>query len=90
MTKENRAAVWSELEQLFLELKNMMPEIFSSSEWEEVFSLVRANEFGLALDTFIDICKEEKKEVPKSARDLLVQIAARMEISPSHVLNKLP
>jgi hypothetical protein len=78
MTNKSQIVTWGELEQLFLQLQNKAVDLFAPSELEEVMSFVRANEFGLPLETFIDICGEERKPVPGEVQKLLAEIASKM------------
>jgi hypothetical protein len=79
--KENLVRKWTELERLFAQLERKMPESFTPKEQEEVMSYVHANEFGLAFETFNDICIEEKKAISQEVRTLLTQIASIMNAS---------
>jgi hypothetical protein len=80
--KSCHATKWVELKQLFEELNQRIGSIFTPAEQEEVMSFVRTNEFGLGLETFTDICKEEKKDIPAEVRELVARIAQKMNISP--------
>lgn len=63
---------------------------FSESELAEVRKFIDVGEYGLALETLVDIHLEENKVATASARDLVSRLAVAMSMDPEPLLQQLP
>jgi len=54
---------YQEVEENFCSLISLLNKCFTSKEIDEIKDFVDYGEYGLALDTLIDIIKEENKEI---------------------------
>jgi len=68
------------VENLLLRLLSILVGVFSESEANEVTEFINAGEYGLALDTLIDIIDEESKSVPQEVVELAKQTAIAMNL----------
>lgn len=55
--------------------------LFHESEFQEIVEYIEVGEYGLALETYIDICIEEQKKIPFELIEKCVEIARMMEMS---------
>jgi hypothetical protein len=69
------------IENLFKQLFYQISNIFSSEELNEVNEFLDVGEYGLALETLIDIVVEEKKEISEKACVLIEELAVVMKIN---------
>jgi len=68
------------VENLLLRILSILVGVFSESEANEVTEFINAGEYGLALDTLIDIIDEESKSVPQEVVELAKQTAIAMNL----------
>jgi len=61
-------------------LFNLVTAVFSSAELKEVKDFLDVGEYGLALQTFADIVKEEGKLIPPEANIAMEELATSMGI----------
>ena len=69
------------IENLFKQLFHQVSNLFSTEELNEVNEFLDVGEYGLALETFIDIVVEEKKDIPAKACILIEELAVVMKIN---------
>jgi hypothetical protein len=77
------------IESLFSELLAAALEL-SESERDEVQRYVDHSEYGLALETAVDILSEEKKIPSDDVVSLIQRLARAMSIEPTTLLVRLP
>lgn len=77
------------LERLLSGLITSVSGVFSQEEIEEVQSLIDVGEYGVALETFVDVVVEENKGITKSCLVLIEEAAAMMEMDPEVFSRKL-
>ena len=70
---------FQELESLSTRLLSLMFDEFSDSEIQEVKEFIQHSEYGLALETFIDIVSEESKNISQETLDVAMKTAAEMD-----------
>lgn len=68
------------IEKLLLRMLSLLVGVFSKSEADEVQEFIDAGEYGLALETLIDIIHEESKSIPQEVVELAKQTAVTMEL----------
>lgn len=78
---------FEQIESLFFELISISD--LSESEILEVQSFVDVGEYGLALETLVDICLEENKRVSDNVLTQIEQLAVKMAIPPLPLITKL-
>jgi hypothetical protein len=69
------------IEHLFIELLDSVAAVFSEQELHEVREFIEANEYGIALQTFIDIVIEEKKRISSRAAIMCGNLACLMGLT---------
>jgi hypothetical protein len=69
------------IENLFKQLFDQVCDLFSSNELNEVNEFFDVGEYGLALQTLLDIVVEEKKDISDKACDLIEELADLMKIT---------
>ena len=69
------------IEKRFEQLLSFTASSFTDAEIKEVRDFVEVREYGLALETYIDIVKEERKRVSIAACSVTEEIAALMGVS---------
>lgn len=62
------------IENLLVRLLSLLVCVFSDSEANEVQEFIDAGEYGLALDTLIDIIDEESKSISQEVVSLAKQL----------------
>lgn len=80
---------YNEIENLLLDLLNLVARIFSKNEIQEVQDFIDVGEYGLALETFVDIICEEQKQTSKNTLDLIYKLARIMAIDETALKKKL-
>lgn len=78
-----------EIEINFSELMNLLRVWFTSSGLDEVFEFIKYNEYGLALDTIIDIIIEENKNINYDTFYLIMKLSDIMELDSDNLGKKL-
>ncbi|MBL8510500.1 MAG: hypothetical protein JNM52_02540 [Betaproteobacteria bacterium] len=76
MADLNRRAILDSFNDLLLSSQ----DVFLPSEISEVQSYLDVHEFGLALQTYMDIAIEEKKTVPAKAIAICNELAQQMQM----------
>lgn len=69
------------IENLFKQLFDQVCNLFSVNELNEVNEFFDVGEYGLALQTLIDIVVEEKKDISEKACNLIEELAILMKIT---------
>lgn len=77
------------IEKLLVRLLSLLVDVFSESEANEVTELIEAGEFGLALDTVVEIIHEESKSISPDVMDVASQAADAMKLDGSAIRRKL-
>ena len=77
------------IEDLFLELMNSLSGIFSQLEIQEVQDFVDVGEYGLALETLVDVINEEDKRISDEILAPIQKLASEMLINQEVLLGKL-
>lgn len=76
-------------ERLLLKLLNSVDQVFNQQERAEVQEFINVGEYGLALDTLIDIIVEENKQISENSVKIIKEIAAIMLMDESLLQEKL-
>lgn len=69
------------IEKRFEQLLSVMASSCTDTELKEVRDFLEVSEYGLALETFIDIVKEESKRISIAACSAVEELAALMGAS---------
>lgn len=77
------------IEKLFLRLLRLMLGILADSERNEVQDFIDAGEYGLALETLVDIVIEENKRIPGQSLTLVYELADAMQLDKKVFEEKL-
>lgn len=77
------------IESLFARLLSSLVGIFSESEIKEVQDFLGAGEYGLALDTVVDIYTEENKKADPAVISLVGDLATMMKLDQERYANRL-
>jgi hypothetical protein len=80
---------YSQHEELLAQLLSLLRNTFTESEETEVKDFINVGEYGLALDTLVDIVNEENKQISKSALSLIYKLAILMELDKNSFESKL-
>ena len=67
----------------------LLADCFNESEVSEVQDFIDAGEYGLALETLVDIIFEENKKVPKETLMISKKVAQKMGLDELSVEKKL-
>ncbi|MCO6517995.1 MAG: MafI family immunity protein [Snodgrassella sp.] len=70
---------YQEVEENFGNLISLLNKSFISKEIDEIKDFVDYGEYGLALDTLIDIIKEENKEINNGIFQYIAELSNLME-----------
>lgn len=77
------------IEELLLRLLGLLLAVFTDSEKSEVQDFVDVGEYGLALETLVDIVTEENKQIPSGALNLVCELAEVMQLDKNVFEEKL-
>ncbi len=77
------------IEDLLVRLLSLLVNVFSESEVDEVKGFIDVGEYGLALDTLIDIINEESKSIPHEVMEIAKEAAVSMGEDSSEVEDRL-
>lgn len=77
------------IEELLLRLLGLLLAVFTDSEKSEVQDFVDVGEYGLALETLVDIVTEENKQIPGGALSLVCELAEVMQLDKKVFEEKL-
>lgn len=80
---------YQNVEGLLLKLLGLLHATFKDSEKSEVQSFVDVGEYGLALETLVDIAVEENKKIPEEAMSVVIELAGVMELDKKVYEKKL-
>lgn len=72
-----------------MRLLALLKDVFSDSESSEVQDFIDVGEYGLALDTLIDIVDEESKVISREALDLIKQLATVLGMNTDVIEERL-
>lgn len=76
---------FDEIEMLFAKLLVTVGHILSESELAEIRSFIDVGEYGVALETAVDIFVEERKPASREAVSLIEHLATKMFVMPEHL-----
>ena len=76
---------FDEIETLFAKLLVTAGHVLSESEVAEIRSFIDVGEYGLALETAVDIFVEEDKTASSEVVSLIEQLATAMSVEPVHL-----
>ena len=77
------------IEDLLLRLLGLLLGIFSDAERSEVQEFIEIGEYGLALETLVDVVVEEEKQVPRECLELVCELAGVMKLDDKVFEEKL-
>ena len=77
------------IEDMLLRLLGLLLETFTDSEKSEVQDFIDAGEYGLALETLVDIVTEENKQVSGESLALVCELADVMQLDKKVFEEKL-
>ncbi len=77
------------IENRLLLVLSLLVDVFSESEVNEVQEFIDVGEYGLALETLIDIINEESKTIPQAVVSLAGETAVAMGWDSSDVKERL-
>jgi hypothetical protein len=80
---------FKEVERIFERLLRDVGKEFSPAEISEVREYIDHAEYGLALETLLDICREEGKPLKPSAVDLIGHLAGLMQMNRDELFKRL-
>ncbi|MEH8019580.1 MafI family immunity protein [Rheinheimera muenzenbergensis] len=80
---------YQSIENLLLRLLDLLLKIFTNSERNEVQDFIDAGEYGLALETLVDIVIEENKQISGEAFALVCELADVMQLDKKVFEEKL-
>lgn len=78
---------YKEIEAKLFELIVMLEICFTQPELDEVIEFIKYNEYGLALDTVVDIIIEEDKRINNDILNVIIKLSDIMDLD-SEGLNK--
>lgn len=77
---------FDEIETLFTKLLAAAGHVLSESELAEIRSFIDVGEYGIALETAVDIFVEEGKIAPHEVVSLIEQLSNAMSMEPVHLI----
>lgn len=77
MTNRN----YDSIERAFTDLLDSVSTDFSDEELKEIRDFLDVTEYGLALQTFVDIVVDEQKHIPHRAATICEELARLMEFT---------
>jgi hypothetical protein len=80
---------YQHIEKLLIRLLDLLNTVFVASERKEIIEFIDVGEYGLALDTLVDIVDEENKKIPNEALILIKELAIAMQIDNGMLDEKL-
>lgn len=80
---------YQSIENMLLRLLGLLFEVFTDSEKSEVQDFIDAGEYGLALETLVDIVIEENKRIPRESLALVCELADVMQLNKKVIEQKL-
>ena len=83
------SADFQSIENLLFQLLASVDKTFDPKEKEEVQDFIDVGEYGLALETFVDIVVEENKKILEVDLDLIKKLAVEMSMDQEAFHQKL-
>lgn len=77
------------IEDLLLQLIGLLASVFTDSEKKEIQDFIDAGEYGLALETLVDIVSEEDKQISSKSFKLVYELAEVMQLDKTIFEGKL-
>jgi hypothetical protein len=84
-----KTAKYAHIEKLLTQLLDSVDGEFTEIESSEVQEFIDAREYGLALETLVDIIIEENKVVEDSTKRLVSRLAEAMGLDGSEALKRI-
>jgi hypothetical protein len=78
------------VEPLFSSLCSLLSAVLAPSELKEIEELIIVGEYGLALETCLDLFVEERKLATKEIVEIVAGLASEMELDAQTYLRRLP
>jgi hypothetical protein len=78
-----------EIERLFVQLLTLLRPTLLEAQLQEVNHFVDVGEYGLALETVVDIFVEERKEPGSDVTTRIAELASKMSIDPAPLWRRL-
>lgn len=85
----NAMANFDQVEAQLSELLMNLCGVLSIAEQAEVRSFIDVGEYGLALETAVDILVEEKKDFPEDVLELIAALASAMSMDGALLIGRL-
>ena len=80
---------YKNLENLLVRLLALLSEKFSNTEVQEVQEFIDVGEYGLALETLVDIVDEGSKQITSEVLILVKELAEAMEMDDKVLVGKI-
>lgn len=80
---------YQHIEELLLRLLALLASTFTDLERNEVQEFIDVGEYGLSLETLVDIINEEGKQLPSEASKLVYELAEVMLLDKGVFEDKL-
>jgi hypothetical protein len=80
---------YQQIEGLLEQLLELLKSVFSESEQSEVQDFINVGEYGLALETLVDVVQEEDKKISKEALRLIKKLCSLMSVDEKAIERKL-
>ncbi|MCL2896125.1 MafI family immunity protein [Brenneria tiliae] len=80
---------YQEIEKNFSELIISLSKAFTPEEINEITEFIDHGEYGLALDTVIDIITEEDKEISHDNFNIIVKLSNIMDLETDVIIKKI-
>ncbi len=77
------------IESLLLQLLTSLTTTFTESELKEVQEFIDVGEYGLSLETLVDIINEENKQIPVASAKLVEELENTMLLDKEVFAEKL-
>jgi hypothetical protein len=77
------------IEELLLRLIGLLVSVLTDSEKKEIQDFIDVGEYGLALETLVDIVNEEDKQISSESLKLVYELAEVMQLEKTVFENKL-
>ena len=80
---------YKEVEVKLFELVNMLKIYFTQPELDEVIEFIKYGEYGLALNTVIDIIIEENKKISNDIFNVMIELSDIMDLDSGELNKKM-
>lgn len=80
---------YQEIETNFSELIRSLSIYFTAEELNEITEFIDHGEYGLALDTMVDIITEENKEINHDTFNIIVKLSKLMDLETDIIIKRI-